>query len=179
MATKKKRVFVGFPISETLQKQILLWEKENLKNIKARFIAGKNLHITLVPPWYERNIKNQILKLKNIRTKIKPFKIIFTKVSFGPTGKSPRLIWAEGEIPKELLKLKLLLEKTFKKKPEKRKFLLHLTIARFKTKDFKNFEFKKLNKKVSWKSRVEAVTLFESHLSSAGADYQILSKVKI
>ena len=58
------RIFVGIPISQELQGRILEWEDKhqepifkNQTNSKnqisnpIRCVAGKNLHVTLAPPW--------------------------------------------------------------------------------------------------------------------------------
>jgi hypothetical protein len=46
-----------------LQKKILTWEKI-LKPLPVRWILGKNMHITLIPPWYATEA--EIKKIKNI-----------------------------------------------------------------------------------------------------------------
>lgn len=171
----KKRIFIAIGLSESLQKEVLEWES-GIKHIPARWIAGKNLHITLVPPWYAE--ENEIPKIKRILAdagrNIKPFKLDFRKVSFGPLPRTPRLIWAEGSASEELIKLKKLVESALKQKQEKRPFLPHLTLARFQPEDFNNFAVKTLSEKVDWEEKTESFVLMESHTLPSGADYEIL-----
>ncbi len=174
----KKRVFIAIGLSASLQKEILEWET-GLKHIPARWIAGKNLHITLVPPWYAE--EDEIPKIKRILAdvgrNIKPFRLDFKKVSFGPLPRTPRLIWAEGSASDELIRLKRLAESALKQNQEKRPFLPHLTLARFHQEDFNNFAVKTLNEKVDWTEKTGSFVLMESHTLPSGADYEILSEI--
>lgn len=54
----KHRLFIAITLSEELQKEILAWEVLWQKRLdsRIRWLAGKNLHLTLVPPWYEENV---------------------------------------------------------------------------------------------------------------------------
>lgn len=169
----KKRIFVAAAISSELQKEILEWGKEH-EELPVRWLAGKNLHITLIPPWYADDIESVIEKLRTIKGQ--PFDIEFNKVTYGPGPERPRLIWAEGGAPAEIRELKIQLEKLLNKEPEKRTFTLHLTIARFRPETFVSFQVKKLDEKVAWHEKISSIVLMEAHLSSKGADYEILSR---
>jgi len=153
-----KRIFIGIAISDNLQKEILEWQKSR-PDLKVRWLKPKNLHITLVPPWFEKNV-DRIKEKISLLKKFKPFIIKFNKISLGPSPKHPKLIWFEGE-SKEFNNLKIELEKYFENKdihPPK----LHVTIARFKISDFLKFPKKELSEKIDWEEEVENITLFES-----------------
>lgn len=173
----KKRVFIAVCLSEPLQKEILEWER-GLRHLPVRWLVGKNLHITLVPLWYAEEKELEEIKsvLRGVGGEIKPFEFGFAKVAFGPVSRTPRLIWAEGAVPDELLRLKERLELALRKKGEKRPFLLHLTLARFRPEDFGGFAIKTLDEKVDWKEKADSFVLMESHLSPSGADYKVLSE---
>jgi len=182
----KRRVFVAIPISEPLQEEILNWENECQKrgacpapfNRKGgvRWLAGKNLHLTLVPPWYEETIEDVVSRMQNVGDGLRSFDVTFKRVTYGPNPKRPRLIWAGGETPRQLLELKESVEKTLGVEPEKRPYRLHLTIARFRPENFSQFSIKQLDEKVRWEERVENFVLMESHLSRGGADYEVLKE---
>lgn len=175
----KRRIFVGIKINETLQKEILHWEKPWRQILPIRWLIPQNLHITLVPPWYEENIDWVKKALSTILNKVQPCQIRFDQISFGSDPKHPRLIWAAGQAPLEILKLKKLLEKTLNQTGEKREFGLHLTLARFQPKDFASLPIKTLNEEVTWTQKVNSVVLFESFLQQTGAQYHSLEEVKI
>ncbi len=164
-------------ISDKLESEILEWEKAFSK-LPVRWLLGKNLHITLVPPWYEENIEAVIQKLNTVKS-TGVFDIEFNKVTFGPDPKRPRLIWAEGEASKPIVELKTALEKILNKEPERRLFRLHLTLARFRPETFSSFPIKELNEKVFWRDRVTSFLLMESRLSREGADYTTLREFPI
>lgn len=173
-----RRVFVGIKISNGLQEEILGWEKSWQQKLTVRWLAGKNLHITLIPPWYEGNPEKVKNALGEIKGKFKPFEIKFNKITFGPDPKHPRLIWTEGKAPPEIFKLKKLLEKILNQAGEKRKFSLHLTLARFQPKDFLFFPIKTLDEEIAWAQEVYSIILFEAHLFLTGAEYEVLEEIK-
>lgn len=177
------RIFVAIPISPKLQKTVLNWQ-ENYHQLHLRWLSGKNLHITLIPPWYEKNPASIIAKLQSIKNKISPFKVEFTKITFGPNPQRPRLIWASGQTLAQLVELqkelqKILHEAGLKILLENRSFLLHLTLARFREEDFHNFPIKTLNENISWQEKISSIVLMQSHLSQSGADYEILKRIEL
>lgn len=188
------RIFVAIPISSELQKTILDW-RENYQQsshqlhhqsphqLPIRWLPGKNLHITLIPPWYENDPPSIIAKFQSIKNKISPLNIRFTKITYGPNPTRPSLIWVSGKAPQALLDLqkelqKILQENGLKIPPENRPFLLHLTLARFREENFHNFPIKILNENISWPENISAIVLMRSHLSQSGADYEILEKIE-
>lgn len=174
------RVFIAIPIKKELQEKILLFSKNfTPQNFLIRWLSGKNLHITLIPPWYENNIENIKQKLDLIAAEIQPFNLSFKKICFGPNQKEPRLIWAEGDTPQEIVDLKSVLERSLNFRPERRQFLLHLTLARFRPENFKNFSQKELNEKISWEEKVDSIVLMQSHLLPTGAEYEILHEIRL
>lgn len=170
-------MFVGIPIEEKLAKQILNWVDIKLEGFPIRKISKDNLHVTLIPPWYEENINKVIEKLE--LPKIKAFHFQFDSVSFGPNPRNPRLVWATGEFPQEISELTKILSKSLQKIPERRDYLLHLTIARFKPRDFGRFKIKNLDEKVMWRQKVDRICLYESKLQRGGAVYTNLKTMKL
>lgn len=160
-------------MSKVLEQAILAWANEH-KNLPVRWILGKNLHITLVPPWAEDNVDDIISRLK--KAEAGGFDVKFDNISLGPNGNEPRLIWAKGQTPKELLDLRLKIYDSLGGQLESRPFRLHLTLARFRSEDFENFPVKILNESVNWPMRAERFVLYESHLSPDGADYEVLAE---
>src|SRR5438067_503805 len=112
------RVFVGIQISDEIKREIIDWQKVH-SEFPVRWIEGKNLHVTLVPPWYEEDIGSIIEKLKSIQTS--RFEIQFEKIFFGPP-REPRMIWVSGKVIQELLNLQKNLYSVLRKTPEKREF---------------------------------------------------------
>lgn len=172
------RVFLALPISERLQGEIQTWEQQ-FKNIPVRWLKGKNLHLTLIPPWEENNIGKLIEALKREELRIGSFEINLNRVSFGPNPREPRLIWAEGQTPPQLLQLKSSLEQTLGFRPDPRPFRLHLTLARFRPEQFKSFPTATMNETVEWHDTISHVVLFKSHLLPTGAEYKTLCQIPL
>jgi len=176
--TGKKRIFVAVGISKPLQETILLWQVAHAK-LPVRWLTGKNLHVTLIPPWYAEEIAEARELLRTIEGRPRPIDIEFTKVTFGPDPARPRLIWAEGFTPQPLIALKKMTEAALGQKPEARPFRLHLTLARFREEDFPAFPVRTLSETVAWRDTIHSFLLMESHLSRSGADYKILEEIML
>ncbi len=195
-----KRIFVGIKTPELLQQKILAWKTDFLDGRpsfakatdgKVRWLKGKNLHITLVPPWYEEaeKIASRELQIEKAVADFKPFELNFKKLMFGPDPKNPRLILAEGpdgDSPRSSEggagTLKATRDKILNeigKEPEKRPLKLHLTVARFRPEEFSGFPIKKLEEEIDWKLAVNSVILYESQLAHGGAEYEILKEFKL
>ena len=173
-----KRIFIAIKSSAEIQSWASAWNKDK-QEWPVRWIPEENLHITLVPPWNEDDISETVNKLKQIQGKVDPFDMEFKKIVYGPRPNNFRLIWAEGEESKNLVKLKEEIEKIFDIKSLKRGFKLHLTLARFKPKDFSSLPLKKLNEQINLQERVESVEIIESILKPEGAIYRALKSIKL
>ena len=169
---------MALPISALLQETILLWEAQ-YANLPVKWLSGKNLHVTLIPPWYEERMDAVRLKLQAFREMKASFGMEFSRVRFGPDEKNPRLIWTEGETPRELISLKDGIEEALGQHGEIRSFRLHLTLARFRPETFSSFPTKKLDERVEWRERPASFVLMESHLSPQGADYEVLEEIAL
>ena len=103
----KKRIFIAIKVQPAMEKTVELWQNKH-SDFGIRWIKPKNLHITIIPPWYvdENQLLNVINRVKEVILEKNSFDLIFKKVTFGPPGKNPRLIWAEGETTQEFIELK-------------------------------------------------------------------------
>jgi len=173
------RLFVAIKISEELQKEILEWERD-YQRLPVRWIAGKNLHVTLIPPWESEEVGKISTALKALEGKMeRSLEVIFKRVCYGPQKEKPRLIWAEGKAPKEIQDLKTEVEGILRQKPDSRPFKLHLTLARFNPRDFTRFPIKSLDEEVFWRQEVKSIVLVESRLLPEGAEYEVLEEIRL
>lgn len=170
------RIFVAIKASQEVEDEFLRW-KENFQKLPVRWIEPRNLHITLLPPWYEDDIDSTKEKLKTITGHVKPFDFSFKKISYGPSMYKPRLVWAEAGICTQMLVLKDKIEQAFGIPSDIRTTRIHITLARFRPEDFSRFATKNLDEKIHWKQEVSSIVLFESNLLPEGAEYNILEEV--
>lgn len=177
----KKRIFIAIGAGDELKREILKWQSNHNDKLdrNIRWIRIEDLHITLVPPWYENNVKSVSDKLIERIHGRAPFKVKFDKISYGPDPKRPRLIWLSGETPTEIQELKTEVETALGISPEKKPFLLHLTIARFKEEDFIDFETKHIDETINWPDTIKSIRLMESRLAKSGATYETLREINI
>ncbi len=171
-----KRLFVGIPLAEELTVKV-----ESVKSIVGeidgvRWLAPRNLHITLIPPWESENIAEVITALKAV--KLKSFVLEFTSVSLGPRISEPRLIWATGEYSRELSLMRSEIQSAIKNLvyiplgragDNPREFIMHSTLARVKP-SFTNL-FPKFPMEIDWRMEVREFVLYESILKPTGAEY--------
>jgi 2'-5' RNA ligase len=175
----KKRLFIGIKAGYNLVEEVHKWRGNYIKKVDVRWTKDKNFHITLLPPWYEDEVGQAIRRLNDLKLNIKPFLVRFEKVGLGPDPKRPRLIWAKGKKPKEFGYLENYLAEFLQKKPQRRANYIHLTLARFNPRDFSKFSIKKIEDSISWKSKIDCISLFESKLKRTGSDYRVLKKHKL
>ena len=154
--------------SEKLSGKITKWQEKN-KKLKVRFIKPDNLHLTLIPPWYEENTELPVALLKQIQ--FGECELVFDKFNVNFKNK---VIWIESSNPPvQIFKLLKSLRGMFPH-GNQTGFKAHITVARFK--DGKKLEDIKF-KAIGWRERVNKITLFESVLGRKGANYKILFQV--
>lgn len=178
----KHRIFIALGISDGLVSAISNWESSFASESKdtyskIRWLKRENLHLTLVPPWYEDD--GGIGRVKGLLSSVRKerFVLDFRRVTYGPNPKRPRLVWLEGETSRGLVNLRDSLCEILGKEIEKRPFLLHLTIGRFRENEFSSFAVKEINDKFIFKEEATSLLLMESHLERSGAEYSVLHKI--
>jgi len=170
-----KRVFLAVPLAPELRQEIMEW-KQAFNDLPVRWMNEQDLHITIVPPWFESRPEEVMDRLARFVPPSFEHTIKFDRVRFGPTLKRPRLVWAEGPTPTEMLYVKQTLERWLSVPRDPRPFRTHLTLARFDPDKFSTFPVQKLNKPVTWAQPIDRVALYESHPVTDGIEYTILAE---
>jgi len=171
----KKRVFLALLLSEEGKAFLRQWTEKYI-DLPVRWIAGKDLHVTLVPPFYigEQELEHAIALLQNIEFNAS-FKGVFRCITLGPDPSQPRLIWAEGEYDAHIDALTEKLAQVFSQE-QGRQFRLHITLARFNNDQYKAFPVKKIDEEIFWEEYFDGIALMESSLGPSGSNYIILAK---
>src|SRR3989304_849526 len=139
------KIFIGIPLGGGIIKHIAKWRKSHKQKLKeVNWKVNSDLHITLIPP-YLGDAKLALAVIKKLAETQKAFAINFQEIAFGPSPAHPRLIWLKS---KERVKLQYMKKQLEKLNPEfprlKRPFLTHVTLARFKAKQFDTLQTRKL-----------------------------------
>jgi RNA 2',3'-cyclic 3'-phosphodiesterase len=178
MDPARHRIFIALIASRELQRAVALWREQH-ERLPVRWLTDKNLHVTIIPPWYATDAADAARELATIRGTVGPIEANFTRVDFGPSPREPRLIWTEGPTPRALGDLQRHVAAALDMPLEQRPLRLHLTLARFRPEDFASLPTQRLDERVLWHERFTSIALMESHLSRSGADYEVLSEVPL
>ncbi len=165
-----------------------------------RWTKKNSLHLTLIFIGYVSN--EQALEIcrvvRGVTEKAEPFMIRFKKiipgparnasqasscVAGGPVGKSPRMIWVEGEKSNELVDLKNQLEDALLNvdsglsRKDYKSFTPHMTLARVNQTNKslpENFDWASIEEPFNFQVSVQSIEVMESDLRSDGAEYAVL-----
>jgi 2'-5' RNA ligase len=190
---KRHRIFIAINLPEDIKKELAKIESKYLE-IPCKWTARDNLHITLefLGDLTAQEIGDTCITVKETVKFHKPFSIDLKKILYGPNdylkekNKIPKMIWAEGGDCQELFDLKndlqnRLLEKV-RFKPEQRKFLPHITLARISTWEFRKMdpeEIPDVSEDVDLVFSVESIEVMESELKKGGPRYTILDSQEL
>lgn len=171
-----RRVFIGIRM-EGEAADVLAQLQEGLPAIPLRLVPKIDLHLTLVPPWMERDIEAAAKRMRDALERPFVFPLKFRHLSYGPDPSDPFLVWVSCEATKPLLELKRRLLKAFELKEEV-PFTPHITIARLRGSFSNSFKEHHVGKNVSLLMSVGAVELLGSP-HKGGAGYETLKKVRL
>ncbi len=190
----KKRLFVAINLPEEIKDRIkgIIREIQPLFEGEIRFLKPETWHITITFLGYQPDDATPAI-IDSIKSTVQnhtwDLRIDFDKISFGPLGKCPRMIWlvAANETSKNLALLKNKLEDELVKnnvqfQREKRGLgAAHITLARFSPTQI-NADIISVNQRIRQREsalsfQAQSLDLMESHLKRTGAEYEALSRV--
>ncbi len=170
------RLFVAAILPESL-KDILHEQLKNFEHPDIRFLPQQNLHLTLffignVPVSSIESIKTTI---RNIAQEHKPFTLQFAQTEPGPHTRKPRLIWARFDPHPAFEQLnKELTEQLSTHSSSSKKPLPHITLARFRKDKPAPKNLTAIISKDPVELAVNAISLWQSELSSPHPIYKVL-----
>ena len=183
------RIFLAINIPESLKEEMLAVQN-TLPEIPCAWTSKENLHFTLVflGNTSDKELEEVLLLAKKVGEQHKKFSIILSRIQYGSSRNVPRMIWATGRIPKELLALQKDLEKTFSAStilhftPEKRPYTLHLTLARlngFELQTMEQDELPIVDEEIAWEIPANSFEVMESRLRKGGAEYTVVQSISL
>lgn len=150
-----------------------------------RFVPERNWHLTLsfLGSQDEDGITGTLRALAKAVPEFRVESVIFNKLSYGPPGKQPRMLWlsADAEISRELGMVKKRLEDELEEAGvhfarEQRPLSGHITLARFSFGREEAAQLTPIGRDVDISSAVASLDLMESELRRGGAEYSVLQK---
>jgi len=180
---KRHRIFIAINLPEEVKKELARF-CDRWPELPAKWVSKDNLHITLefLGDLTDFEIGEVCLTVKEVAKNHKPFDINLNKILYGPPKKNPpKYVWCDGEKSGELVDLKMdlqdyLLEK-IAFKPEGKNFIPHITLARIKEMEFRQFDLDErpeINEDIDLIFTVESIEVMESELKRGGPVYTIL-----
>ena len=168
------RLFIALTVPTDLKTIVTDW-RHQFSALPVRWLPEHHFHVTIIPPWDEVDELPIVEALREIEGSMNPLSLRFDRVRLAPNQREPRLIWAEGPTPTELLRIKERLERTMEMPPDRRPFRLHLTLARFSPEQLMQFHDQHFSDTVSWSGIFNEFALIRSDLFPAGVEYTTLS----
>lgn len=194
---QKKRIFIAINLPEQIRKAL---EKEIAGLVlklpeSVRFTPPDSLHFTLTFLGYQtdEDVGEVVAAMQEIVPQFAPPEIRFERIVYGPplprrsdtregwVDAAPRMIWAvtDEKTSEALGEIKTALEEALAGRGvrfdrEARKYLGHLTLARFECAK----ELPEIETPFTPSFIPETVDLMESHLKRSGAEYGLLAVIE-
>lgn len=183
------RIFLAINLPESLKEEMLL-VRDRLPEVPCTWTSKENLHFTLVflGNTSDTELEEVLVLAKGVRERHKKFSIVLSRIQYGSSRNVPRMIWATGHAPKELISLQKDLEKTFAAStilhftPEKRPYALHLTLARlngFELQTMEQDELPIIDEEITWNVPADSFEIMESKLKRGGAEYTVIESIPL
>jgi|SRR3989344_2168184 len=173
-----RRVFIGIRVNGDTR-DALAELQDGLPPIPMRIIPKRDLHLTLTPPWMEKDVPGAMKRMRNALERPFSFPLKFKYLEYGPRRDDPRLIWVTCHASKRLVELKERLLKAFgKKEKEHIPFIPHVTIARLIGSYGNDWKDHHIGKNVPITMEVEAIELLQSP-HEGGIGYKTLKRVRL
>lgn len=195
-----KRLFIAINLPKELKGIIRnavgdLWDRYD---IEMKWILPEYWHLTVsFLGWQsDQAIDGIIRAMKDVVEEFPSPTIELGKIILAPDPENPRMIWLSGteESSRNLGELKgkiedSLVDNNVRFKIEKRKFNMHINLARMRSEEMSNVDMRglqemvdqanlKLEKYLPMSFEAQSLDLMESHLERSGAEYLILSEFK-
>ena len=181
MSGEKLRTFIAIVLSKQVEDSLANFQEVLKKsNADVKWVKPENIHLTLIflGDTDYALIPKIVESLENVRSK----KLTLTCFNLGgfPDLKKPHNLWLGIKETKEIIRLQEEIAKAFRKSKiqldNSKKFLPHITFARFKKPKNLVWVGKKFSKTEFPKFKVKEIVLFESDLTANGPKHQIIKK---
>ena len=177
------RCFIGIELPDYIKENIYgIQGKIGNKYAKIKWVAKKNLHLTLKFLGETEEEELRMVKDALRRINIKKFKVEMGKIGWFPSDERINVIWIDLEPKKEIMDLHGETELKLAGSIEKdKRFEVHLTLGRVKlVKDKKKLIDAINTTTIKWDSfLVHEFCLVKSELSKDGPKYTVLERYQL
>ncbi|MDA1337343.1 MAG: RNA 2',3'-cyclic phosphodiesterase [bacterium] len=177
-----RRIFIAINLPVKVRKELLAC-KDKFSELPARWTALDNLHITLA--FLGNTSAKELEGIGEIARKVAahhaPFVLSLSQVAYGPSKEHPKMLWATGEEPEELLAFKRDIVKALGGKEEE-SFSLHVTLARLRAWEFQKIDLEErpsVEEEISFEISVSSVQIMESKLVQRNVEYSTIEDIQL
>ncbi len=143
----KKKIFIAINLPEKIKKDLVSYQEkidgyfDDFSPIK--WTRKDNLHITMFFVGFVEY--DELVEIFNRIEKsvedLEPFKVELDSITYGPLGKTPKMIWVNGKkIPSIVEANRKLEEVLFEIRPTEHEFTPHITLGRIVQWQFKKID---------------------------------------
>lgn len=169
------RLFIGVPISEEIEEQILKFQSKYQNLERLRWVPKQNLHVTtlFIGDTPEEDLDRVITLIQSALIEVERFRIQFEKFCYAPKESKPKMIWASFRRSEEFTQLMGKLEEKLAAyltdRGARKAPIPHITIARLK--NFTHLEQINMDQSGIDQLGIQKLVLWESVLDPTGAIY--------
>lgn len=179
------RAFLAVPLPEELRASIAVLQKDLSGRItEVRWSRAENLHLTLrfFGETAQESLERVRVSMLSVKACLSPFEVIVKGLGVFPDLTRPRVVWLGMEPAERLRQLHVICENGLQAAglaPEKRSYVPHLTLGRFKrpagdlTRTVAAFE-----QTVIGRFQVNQLVLYASQLYPGGAEHKPLAQIE-
>ncbi|HOF45060.1 MAG TPA: RNA 2',3'-cyclic phosphodiesterase [Candidatus Pacearchaeota archaeon] len=143
----KKKIFIAINLPEKIKSELVSYQEKIDRffddTCPIKWTKKDNLHITMFFIGFVEydELINVINKTEKALEDLEPFKIKIDSITYGPLGKTPKMVWANGEkIPSIVEANRKLEESLFEIRPTEHEFTPHITLGRIIQWQFKRID---------------------------------------
>lgn len=175
------RLFIAIELPKDVLDYLYdLQKKIELGNAKVKWVAKKNIHITLKFIGHVEDSLLEGIKSRLAKVKYEKFSLKLSKTGWFPEGNSPRVIWIGVDDENSVINLqKRIDESLIDILKGEQKFNAHITIGRVKRTDKKLLESLRMIKTEEGNINVKGFSLVRSQLTRDGPRYNALERYNL
>ncbi len=174
------RSFISIELPSDLKEILYNIQKQlNNKCAKIKWVAKKNLHLTL--KFFSEIPEKKLEKVKEVLSgiKFKPFKVSLDGLGFFPSRNYAKVIWIGLKNPEKIINLQGEIELRLNDiYPKDERFSAHLTLGRIKVIKDRDEFLNLLNtvKVPGYEFEIKQIVLMKSTLTKDGPKYSVIEK---
>ncbi len=175
------RLFVAIELPDDVLDYLYdLQKRIDLGNAKVRWVAKKNIHLSLKFIGYVEDKLLEEIKSRLNKVNSNKFSLKLSNAGWFPEGNSPRVIWIGVDDEKNVLNLQKKVDENLLDilKGEQR-FSAHITLGRVKRTDKKLLESLRMIKIEKMNMDVDGFSLIRSQLTRNGPRYSVVERYKL